>query len=64
MYRVCFSFSLMDYFRFRYPPKFNSSPLKKWCLEDDPFLLGFGNFSGAMLNFGVFHAKRAFERCE
>ena len=22
-------------------------PLKKWCLKDDPFLLGFGNFSGA-----------------
>ena len=22
-------------------------------LEDDPFLLGFGNFSGAMWNFGV-----------
>ena len=20
---------------------------EKWCLEDDPFLLGFGNFSGA-----------------
>ena len=25
---------------------------EKWWLEDDPFLLGFGNFSGAMLNFG------------
>ncbi len=25
-------------------------------LEDDPFLLGFGNFSGAiLLNFGEFH---------
>ena len=22
--------------------------------EDDPFLLGLGNFSGAMLNFGAF----------
>ena len=35
------------------PPKFNSSPLKNggWkMLEDDPFLLGLGNFSGAMLN--------------
>ena len=29
------------------PPKFNGSPLQKWWLEDDPFLLGFGNFSGA-----------------
>ena len=28
------------------PRKFNSSPLKKWCLEHDPFLLGPGNFSG------------------
>ena len=28
------------------PRKLNSSPLKKWCLEDDPFLLGPGNFSG------------------
>ena len=35
------------------PRKFNSSPLKKLWLEDDPFLLGFGNFSGAKtLNFG------------
>ena len=34
------------------PPKFNSSPLKKGGLEDDPFLLGFGNFSGAMLVVG------------
>ena len=30
------------------PPKFNSSPLKNCWLEDDPFLLGPGNFSGAM----------------
>ena len=28
------------------PLKFNSSPLKKGWLEDDPFLLGFSNFSG------------------
>ena len=30
-------------------PETNSSPfaLEKWWLEDDPFLLGFGNFSGA-----------------
>ena len=28
------------------PPKFNIAPEKRW-LEDDPFLLGFGNFSGA-----------------
>ena len=28
------------------------SPPEKWWLQDDPFLLGFGNFSGAMLNFG------------
>ena len=35
------------------PPKFNIAP-EKWWLEDDPFLLGFGNFSGAnsLLNFG------------
>ena len=37
------------------PPKFNSefTPEKRW-LEDDPFLLGFGNFSGvnSLLNFG------------
>ncbi len=32
------------------PPKFNIAP-EKWWLEDKPFLLGFGNFSGAMLNF-------------
>ena len=27
---------------------------EKWCLEDDPYLLGFGNFSGvnSLLNFG------------
>ena len=31
------------------PLVFDSSPLKNdgWKLEDDPFLLGFGNFSGA-----------------
>ena len=30
-------------------PKFNSefTPEKRWDWEDDPFLLGFGNFSGA-----------------
>ena len=28
------------------PPKFNIAP-EKWGLEDDPFLLGFGKFSGA-----------------
>ena len=30
-------------------PKFNCLPLKNggWKLEDKPFLLGFGNFSGA-----------------
>ncbi len=28
------------------PPKFNIAP-EKWWLEDKPFLLGFGNFSGA-----------------
>ena len=28
------------------PPKFNIAP-EKWWLEDDPFLLGLGNFSGA-----------------
>ena len=29
------------------PPKFNIAP-EKWWLEDDPFLLGPGNFSGAV----------------
>ena len=29
------------------PLKFNSSPRKNWWLEDDPFLLGFGKFSGS-----------------
>ena len=31
------------------PLKFNSefTPEKRWLLEDDPFVLGFGNFSGA-----------------
>ena len=34
------------------PGKFNSEfTPQKWWLEDDPFLLGFGNFSGDMLNF-------------
>ena len=28
------------------PAKFNIAS-EKWWLEDDPFLLGFGNFSGA-----------------
>ena len=28
------------------PPKFNIDP-EKWWLEDKPFLLGFGYFSGA-----------------
>ena len=27
-------------------PKFNSKRLENWWLEDDPFLLGFGYFSG------------------
>ena len=27
------------------PPKFNIDP-EQWWLEDDPFLLGFGTFSG------------------
>ena len=31
--------------------KFNSSPLKKWWLENKPFLFGFGHFSGVILNF-------------
>ena len=32
------------------PPKFNSEfTPEKWWLEDDPFLLGFGNFSRATL---------------
>ena len=37
------------------PQKFNSEfTPEKWWLEDDPpFLLGSGNFSGAMLNFGT-----------
>ena len=34
------------------PPKFNIAPEKFW-LEDEPFLLGLGNFSGLLLlNFG------------
>ena len=32
------------------PQYLNSSPLKIGCLEDDPFLLGPGLFSGSMLN--------------
>ena len=41
---------------FHYPPRVeNSLPLKNDGLEDDPFLLGPGNVSGAMLIFqGVF----------
>ena len=30
------------------PLKFNNFTPEKWRLEDDPFLLGFGNFSGAI----------------
>ena len=33
-------------------PETNSSPLKNGCLEYDPFLLGFGLFSGDMLVSG------------
>ena len=33
------------------PPKIKIAP-EKWWLEDDPFPLGPGNFSGAMLHFG------------
>ena len=35
------------------PPKLNTDP-EKWWLEDESFLLGFGNFSGenSLLNFG------------
>ena len=42
------------------PPKFNSEfTPERWWLEDDPFLLGFGNFSGVMLNFGwVSHLRK------
>ena len=30
------------------PPKFNSEfTPEKWCLQGDPFILGFCNFSGA-----------------
>ncbi len=32
------------------------APENGW-LEDDPFLLGAGNFSGAMLNFGSVDCK-------
>ena len=35
----------------RYTSEVYISP-EKWWLEDDPFLLGFGNFSVAMLYFG------------
>ena len=28
------------------PPKFNSSPLEKWWLEDDPFPIGKVTFQG------------------
>ena len=37
-----------------YTPEVKPSPFKKCWLEDDPFLLGPGNFSGenSLLNFG------------
>ena len=50
-------FLLLGFNWWNFPPLFDT-PLKfniapgKWWLEGDPFLLGFGNFSGAMLNFG------------
>ena len=42
------------------PPKFNIDPEAKWWLEDKPFLLGFGNFSGCFavkLQVGTFFLK-------
>ena len=36
-----------------HPRSLTARPWKPWWLEDDPFLLGFGNFSAAMLHFGV-----------
>jgi len=43
-----------------YTQKFNIAP-EKWWLEDDPFLLGHGNFSRAMLNFrGVMKCNAMF----
>ena len=36
-----------------FPPlKFNSKNSEKWCLEDDPFLLGRSLSRGELLNFG------------
>ncbi len=32
---------------FIFPTKYVNIAPEKWWLEDDPFLLGFGNFSGA-----------------
>ena len=37
------------FFIFNTPPKFNIAPEKR-RLEDDPFLLGFGLFSGATVD--------------
>ena len=37
-------------------PKTNIAP-ENWWLEGDPFLLGFGPFSGSMLNFAGVSAK-------
>ena len=36
-----------------HPRRWTARPWKPWWLEDDPFLLGFGNFSGvnSLLNF-------------
>ena len=31
----------------KYTPEVSQLAPEKWWLEDDPFLLGFGNFSGA-----------------
>ena len=42
----CRSFKKKKYIYIYTPPKFNSSPLNPWWLEDDPFLLGLGNFQG------------------
>ena len=39
------------------PPKFNLSS-EKWCLEEDPFLLSFGLFSGTSCqNFKGVHPR-------
>ena len=49
---------ITSYF-FGTPPKVKQLGPEKWCLEDDPFPLGFDIFSGTMtmLNFrvGIFH---------